>query len=293
MYRFYLDEDGDIVIRKFRRTKDVRLVMMATVPCMELLRDKVSSPLREYYSGLQNEAVNLSETLEKLSPLRAEKNAEEVTVTFSEDLLRVVKDKTVLASLGKMNWFVDGRVSNLCAILGSIIIGWPLKAKPAKMLKKLWFEDKHGKEDLSFLMLPGEEQWLALNDRFADFSEKEEEAIDLLGIRKPLEDILVSHKHHGVLLGVTKVKEKTEVNAPSKKEVAQTMDLFNGLMGRIIAFANIAWPTEETAEYRKTLLGPYMDRVDRLNQRSVNRKRRQAKSKPEIKISVENMQPEE
>ena len=293
MYRFYLDEDGNIIIRRFRRLKDVRLVMMATVPCMELVRDKVSTPLREYYSGLENEAVNLSEVLEKLSPLQAEKNAEEVTLTFSEDLLRVVKDKTVLVSLGKMNWFLDGRVSNLCSILSSTIIGWPSKAKPAEMLKKIWFEDKDGKEDLSFLMLPGEEQWLALNDRFADFSEKEEEAIDLVGIRKPLKDIQLSNAHHGVLLGVTKVKEKAEVIAPSKEEVAQAMDSFNGLMSRIVAFANIAWPTEETAEYKKTLLAPYMDRVDRLNRRSVNRRKRQAKSKPEIKISVENMQPEE
>ena len=289
IYRCNLDGIGTFVGRKFRHDRDASVVMRATQTRLELLLDKIPHYLRHQYEELCRQTVVVLVLLGKISMSQAEKAIEEAISSFSEELMDLVKEIETLSSSRKMNWFVDAQVSDLLDLLKIFASSRSPKAKPAEMLKNLWFK----KESLNFIQYSSSDQWLEIDRRFTGLTEEQEAAIDDAGVRPFVDDLRLANGHLGQLLGITKATMSVEDKAPTKEERAEAMDSFNTLMSRIVVFANMAWQTKETEEYKKTLLEPYLERIADNNRKAAKRRKKQAKSNPKTDGPIENMFPAE
>ena len=277
--RCSLNEEGTYVPRKFRLAVDATVVLTGTNTRMELLLEKTPVYLKRKHGELAARGIVVLALLNKISRARIERAPDEVQVSLSAALLKLGSEE-VLRSPRDTNWLMDSHVSHLLSMLQSLIFSSPSKAESASILKKLWFEDEKGKDDLGFLRYPGTDQWLNINQRFTELTDSEEAAIDQADVREAVTGLRLLNKHHGQILGITQITDTPEDKSPTKEERAEAMDAFHDLMSQIIVFANLAWSTDETAEHKKTLLSPYMDRVIKNNQKAASRQKKQTKSEP-------------
>ena len=288
MFRCYLDETGSFIPRKFRRPEDAVLVLTGIKTQMEVVEPYVSEYLREDFNVLGDRVEVQLEISKKISRSKAKPDEIEVIVPIPEKLQRFCKDHD-MHSQNEVNRLVDGHISNLYSLLDGLVYGSPTKAESAKLLQKRWVLKKR---EPNFLFFSSPHQWLAVDERFTNLSEDEEEAVDQAGVRENLDTIQGLNSHHGNLQGITEKTILSEDKKITKEQRAEAMDSFHNLLGHLVIFANIAWPDDETSKYRISLLDPYLDRVRRKNKLATNRKKRKDKQKLEIEEKKDNQNPD-
>ena len=285
MYRCYLDGTGLYIPRKFRRPEDAVLVLTGTKTQMETVEPYVSENLRPNFGVLCNQVDVQLETVTQVSRFKVETSEVEVLLPIPEKLKRFCEDHN-MHSINEVNWVIDGQVSDLSKLLKVLINLEPTKAESVEVLQKYWFKED-GPKILSF---SNPEQWLAINELYTNLPENVEAAVDQAGVRVPFETIQLLNSHHGNLQGITETTEPAEKKPTIKEQRAEAMDSFHKLLGNVITFANVAWPDDETSNYRKALLAPYLERVQRKNKLATNKKKRKAKQ--EMDIEEKNNKPD-
>lgn len=273
--------------RKFRWLRDVIIILTALSLQFDIVAEDVPDGLKGLFRALGDRIDSTLETSKKVSPPQDLEPVDTVGPP-SPEMIKCVEDPEVLDSSNKMNWILDDRVSTLSSFLGNYTTIRPSKREFVERLQAKWFKKGH-----NFLRLPGPEQWLTIDRLLTEITEKEEEAIDQLGIRGAVDRILILNERHGELLGLTKGTVLPENKKALKEERKQVIKSFNRLMGDIIVFANVAWPGDENAKHRETILFPYLDRIRQKNEAAGRKKNKKKQAQKASETKSENMYPEE